>query len=57
MPAPISPATENDVLTIALIAVMAAHIQNALGVFSLLSIVCLKGRTGIIADLVKPSWL
>jgi hypothetical protein len=37
MPAPISPATENEALTIALIAVMAAHIQNALGVFSLLS--------------------
>src|ERR1700688_3985662 len=43
MPAPSTPATENEALTNALIAVMAAHIQNALGVFSLLSMGCLKG--------------
>jgi hypothetical protein len=43
-PGPNTPATENEALTIALIAVMVAHIQNALEVFSLLSIVCLEGR-------------
>jgi hypothetical protein len=37
MPAPNRPTTENEALTVALIAVMVAHIQNALGVFSLLS--------------------
>src|ERR1700731_4174662 len=42
-PVPSRPATANDALTIALIVVMAAHIQNALGVFSLLGMVCLKG--------------
>ena len=55
MPAPISHATENDALTIALIAVMAAHIQNALGVFSLLSMVALKFIWVAITDLVKRS--
>jgi hypothetical protein len=44
MPAPTSPATENEALTIALIAVMVAHIQNAFGVFSLLGMVCLEDR-------------
>jgi hypothetical protein len=39
IPGPSRPATENDALTTALIAVMAAHNQNALGVFSLLGIV------------------
>jgi hypothetical protein len=44
MPAPSNPATENEALTAALIAVMVAQIQNALGVFSLFGMVCLEGR-------------
>jgi hypothetical protein len=44
MPAPSNPATENEALTVALIAVMVAHIQSALGAFSLLGMVCLEGR-------------
>ena len=43
--APSRPATEKEALTVALIAVMMAHTQNALEVFSLLSMVCLKGRS------------
>ena len=41
-PAPSRPATENEALTVALIVVIVAHIQNALVVFSLLSMVYLK---------------
>jgi hypothetical protein len=44
MPGPSRPATENDALTTALIAVMVAHIQNALAVFSLLRMGCLEVR-------------
>jgi len=50
MPAPSNHATENEALTVALIAVMVAHIQNALGVFSLLGMLCLEGPNPITAS-------
>ena len=39
---PSTPATANEALTIALIAVIVAHIQNALEIFSLLGMLCLE---------------
>jgi hypothetical protein len=50
MPAPSNPVTENEALTVALIAVIVAQIQNALGVFSLLGMVYLEGRNHLTAS-------